>query len=152
MGASSINIRKKWKFFVTKSAQQAANGSVWMPQALKPPCLIHFWVNPFFSFSTLWVNEKWEPPVWRSERWIFKKKNKLNKLQMVQFEFPRYWNPCISTIFWWLPFSHFQPSGVIRNGSPKYIGQEDEKMLWQNQLNKLQLVHFECPRHWSPCV
>ena len=31
-----------------------------MPQALKPLCLIHFWVNPFFSFSALWGNKKWE--------------------------------------------------------------------------------------------
>ena len=37
--------------FRQKLAQKAANGPVWMPQALKPFGLIHFWVNPFFSFS-----------------------------------------------------------------------------------------------------
>ena len=36
---------KSWKYFGTKSVQQAANGPVWMPL-----CLIHFWRIPFSHF------------------------------------------------------------------------------------------------------
>ena len=41
---------KRWKFWGTKSAEQAANGPVWIPQGQKPLCLIHFWVIPIFPF------------------------------------------------------------------------------------------------------
>ena len=34
----------------TKGAQQAAKGPVWMPQALDPLCLIHFWSWENFTF------------------------------------------------------------------------------------------------------
>ena len=40
----------KWKSLKicgTKSAQPAANCPVWMPQALEPLCVIHFWWFPF---------------------------------------------------------------------------------------------------------
>ena len=37
-------------------------------------------------------------------------------------------------------------SGVIRNGSSQYEGQEGGKISEQNQFNRLQLVQLECPR------
>ena len=61
---------KSWKIFRTKLAQLAANGPVWMPQALKTPCLIQFGVVriPFSNY--------WPPgviriglPVWRWKSW-----------------------------------------------------------------------------------
>ena len=36
---------------------------------------------------------------------------------------------------------------VIRNGTPQYKDQDDGKILRQNQLNRLQMVQFECPRY-----
>ena len=43
-------------------------------------------------------------------------------------------------------------SGVIRNGSPQYKGQEDGQISEQNQFNRLQMVQFECSRVRNPCV
>ena len=45
---------------------------------------------------------------------------RLNGLQMVKFECPRHCKPSVSFSFevGWIPFSHYWPSGVIRNGSP----------------------------------
>ena len=40
----------KWKNFGTKSAQQAANGSIWMPRVLKPLCLFHLIEEPLIPF------------------------------------------------------------------------------------------------------
>ena len=44
---------KRWKFIGTKSAWQAANSPVWMPQGQKPLCLIQLWREPFFHFQPL---------------------------------------------------------------------------------------------------
>ena len=54
---------KSWKNFRTKVAQQDANGPVWMPQALKTLCLIHFWgwMNSLFPLLALWGNKNWPP-------------------------------------------------------------------------------------------
>ena len=54
---------KSWKIFRTKVTQQDANGPVWMPQALKPLCLIHFWswVNSLFRLLALWGNKNGLP-------------------------------------------------------------------------------------------
>ena len=84
-----------------KSAKQAVNGPIWLPQGKKPQFLIHFWVIPFPPFSA----------------------------------------PAASSL---------PPSGVIRNGSPQYKGQEGKTFLEQNQLNELQMVQFECPSTETP--
>ena len=52
---------------------------------------------------------------------------------MVQFECPKYRNPCVSFIFWMILFSPFPLSGVIRNGSPLYKDQKLEK--FQNKIS-----------------
>ena len=41
----------------------AANGPVWMPQALKIGALIYFlsWVIPLFPLLALWGNKNWPP-------------------------------------------------------------------------------------------
>ena len=62
MGAPCIKI-KSWKNFRTKSARQAENCPVRMPQVQKPLCLIHFLDDSIFPISSLWGNKKWEPPV-----------------------------------------------------------------------------------------
>ena len=56
-----------------------------------------------------------------------------------------------------LPFTASAPSflhisGVIINGSTHYKGQEGENILEQNQLNRLQMVKFDCPRVRKPWV
>ena len=104
---------KSLNFFGTKSAKQAANGPVWMPQGKKPLSLIHFWVIPFPPFSaiapsSLWGNKKLVLPVWKFKRLIFLEQNQLNR-QMVQFECPNVRNPCISFFFGDLTFSQFLP-------------------------------------------
>ena len=53
---------EKWKIFVTTSAWQSRNGSVWMPQVLKSLCLIYFWWFPFAHFMpssiSLWQSQQ----------------------------------------------------------------------------------------------
>ena len=51
------------KIFGTKEAYQAANGPVWMPQALKPLCLIQFWSweNSLFWLLAFWGNKNGLP-------------------------------------------------------------------------------------------
>ena len=54
---------KSWKFIRTKGTVQAANGSVWMPQAPKTPCLILFWgcEISLFPLLDLWGNKNGLP-------------------------------------------------------------------------------------------
>ena len=75
-----------------------------MPERSICLCLIHFWVNPFFQFpapadSSLWGNKKREPQYKDQEGGNLLEQNQLNRLQMVQFECPKYRNPCISFTF-----------------------------------------------------
>ena len=77
----------------------------------------------------------------------------LNGLQLVQFEFPMHRNPPVISHFevGGFPFSHNRTSGVIRMGS-QYEGEKVGKFHSQERLDKLHLVHFECPMHWKPPV
>ena len=54
----------------TKVAQQAASGPVWMSQALKPHCLILFWVG-WIPLSHYWPSGviRMGLPVWRWKIW-----------------------------------------------------------------------------------
>ena len=75
-----------------------------MPERSICLCLIHFWVNPFFQFpapadSSLWGNKKREPQYKDQEGGNLLEQNQLNRLQMVQFECPKYRNPCVSSTF-----------------------------------------------------
>ena len=105
---------KRWKVFGTKSAQQAGNGPIWMPQVLEALCLIHFWMNPFSPFSApaaspflLWGNKELDLPVWKAKRWKHLEQNQLNRLEIVQFGCPKVRNPCVSYTFDAYPLSDF---------------------------------------------
>ena len=54
---------KSWKNIKTKLAEWAANGPVWMAQALKTLSLIQFWCqkNSLFPLLALWGNKNWLP-------------------------------------------------------------------------------------------
>ena len=95
MGAPRIKLRTM-DFFWTKSAWQTANGLVWLPQVHKPPCLIRFWVNPFFSFPLSGVIRNGLPSIRMRKLETFWEQTQLNRLQMVQFECPNYRNPLVS--------------------------------------------------------
>ena len=83
---------------------------------------------------------------------------------MVQFECPRHWKPPVFIFgVGRIPFSHYWPSGVIRNGSlfpwplrgnkemaPQYEGLKGAKIWEQKWLNGLQIVRFECTSGWNP--
>ena len=58
----------------------------------------------------------------------------------------------VSHQFWVNPFFSFPLSGVIRDWTPQYKDQDDGKIVWQNQLKRLQRVRFECPEHRNRCV
>ena len=95
-----------------------------MPQVKKPPCLIHFLISSLPS--SLWGNKKWEPHFKDEEQ-----------------------------AFEWIPFLMFSlPSSLWGNNKwePHYKDEEIGKNLGQNQLNRLQMVQFECPRYWNNCV
>ena len=63
---------------------------------------------------------------------------------------PRKRTPCVSSILGWFLFSHFPLSGVIRNGLPSKKMNKLEKIVEQNQLYRIQMVQFECPRYRTP--
>ena len=54
---------KRWNNFKMWEVQRAANGPVWMFQALEVPCFIQFWSwrNPLFPLLALWGNKNWPP-------------------------------------------------------------------------------------------
>ena len=68
----------------------AANGPVWIPQALNPLCLALVGRIPFSHFPG--VIRNWHSPAWKSKDGKFPEQNWLKWLQMVQFESPRHWN------------------------------------------------------------
>ena len=181
-----------------------------MPQVLKPLCRIpfsHFLPRPAASFLPL----SGEINNWTSQyegRHIMEQ-NQVNRLQMVQFDCPRYRIPCVPApaasflllsgviknwtsqhegwrggkflnkisstgckwsnlnappqvlkplcpiLFWVNPFFSFSApaasflplSGVIDNWTSQYEGWRGVKFLEPNQLNRLQMVEFECPRY-----
>ena len=62
-----------------------------MPQVLKPLGVIHFWVNPFFHFLPLSeVIRNWPPQYQDQKGGKILEQNQFNRLQMVQFECPKY--------------------------------------------------------------
>ena len=54
---------KWWKISWIKEVQRDANGSVWIPKALKTLSLIYFWgwENSTFHLLALWGNKNWPP-------------------------------------------------------------------------------------------
>ena len=84
-----------------------------MPQVQKPLCLIRFWVIPFFSFSPLWDNKKWDHQYEDEEVGKFREQNWLNRLQMVQFECPRHSKPCVLLRLGEFPFPIFCPCSFL---------------------------------------
>ena len=51
-------------------------------------------------------------------------------------------------------FLIFLLSGVLRikKWDTQYKDEEVRNIMEQNQLNRLQMVQFECPRYRNPCV
>ena len=136
-----------------------------MPQGQKPLCPIYFWVIFVFSFSALAVSSlplsgvimNWTSQYERLKGGNFLQQNQFNRLQMVQFECPKYRIPESHSILGdsFFPFSapaasSLLLSGVIRNWTSHY------ERLWggiffeQNQFNRLQMVQLECPRVRNP--
>ena len=117
-----------------------------MPQVKKPPCLIHFLISSLPS--SLWGNKKWEAHYKDAEVGKFFGQNKLNRLQMVQFECPRVRNtlvchPLLESSL--SPFSAPTPSLLPLSLQYKelvYFGRPGKKV--KNQFNRLQIVHFQC--------
>ena len=72
---------------------------------------------------------------------------------MVQFECPRHWKTCATLRLGEIhfPFFSLPLSRVIRIG-PQYRSVKVGKLGEQNWLNRLQMVQFECPRHWKTCA
>ena len=69
-----------------------------MPQALKPLCLTQVVRIQFSHFQppSLWGNKNWAPQYKDVEFAKFREQNWLNRLQMVQFEYHRPSNLCVS--------------------------------------------------------
>ena len=126
---------KRWNNFGMWEVQRAAKGPVWMPQALKPLCLIQFWSwkNSLFPLLALWGNKNWPPQYEGEKDGIIWECERCKGLQMVQFECPRHPNPSVSSNFevGWIPFSHYWPSGEIRIGLPVW-----KRKLWKSSGTK----------------
>ena len=73
---------------------------------------------------------------------------------MVQFEFPKARNPCLSSFLCVIRFLIFclPLPGGNENWPPQYKDEKVGKFEEQNWLNRLQMVQFECPRNSKPCV
>ena len=85
--------------------------------------------------------------------------DQLIRLQKVQLESSRVRNHCVSFTVGGIQFPNSSPapsflllSGVIRNGSTQYQGEGGGEILKQNQLNRLKMIQFECPRVRNHCV
>ena len=70
---------------------------------------------------------------------------------MVQFECPRHWNPSVSSHPFLelgeFPFLIISPLDEL---GPQYESEKVGNFPEQNWLKGLQIVQFECPRHWNP--
>ena len=77
--------------------------------------------------------------------------NEFNWLQLVWFECPRCWNPCVSSTFGWFPFPVSSLWGNKKWGPTISISNVGN-ILEKNQLNRQKMLQFECPRYWNPCV
>ena len=54
--------------------------------------------------------------------------------------------------FWVIPFFSFSPLWGNKKWAPQYKDEEVGKFKEQNQLNRLQMVQFECRVYRNPCV
>ena len=127
-----------------------------MPQALKPLCLTQVGRIPFshFQSSSLWGNKNWAPQYKDVKVGKFREQNLRNRLQMVQFEWPRPSNPCVLPRLGEFHISHILPSFLWgnKNRAPLYKYVEVGKCREHNWLNRLQMVQFECRKYRNPCV
>ena len=105
---------KSWKSFGTKWAQWAANGPVWMPQALKTPCLIQIWscMNPPFPLLALRGNKNWPPSMKVKKLWKFGKKSGSVGCKWSSLNTPGTGNP-LSHSIWKLDESPFPIIGPL---------------------------------------
>ena len=141
-------------FSFTKQSLKCCKWTTLNAPSTENLCIIHFWVNPFFSFPISGVIRDWTPQYKDQDDGKIWRQNQLNRLQIVQFECPKCRNPwplCLIH-FWVNPFPSFPLSAVIRNLTPQYKDQDDEIILKQNQHNRLQMVQFEFPKYRNPCV
>ena len=53
--------------------------------------------------------------------------------------------------FWVIPFFSFSPLWGNKKWAPQYEDEEVGKLKEQNQLNRLQMVQFECTGYRNPC-
>ena len=128
-----------------------------MPKVLKSLCLIHFWVNPFFSFPApaLPVSvaiDNWTPSMKIKKMEIFWNKISSTVCKWSSLNAPGTETPVSQPLLSESLFSYPAPlSGVIRNWTSQYKGQEGKHFLGKNQLNRLQMVQFECLNVRNTC-
>ena len=119
-----------------------------MPQVLESLCLTHCWMNPLSGVIYNWT------PHYKSQK-VGKFLNKISSkvCKWSSLNVPGTGTPVSHSLMEESCFSFPAPlSGVIDNWTPQYESLKDRQILGQNQLNRLQMVQFECPRYWNPCV
>ena len=126
---------KSLKIIRTKGAEQAANGPVWMLQALKTLCLIRFWgcENSLFPLLALWGNKNWPPSMKVKKLEIFGNKSGLRGCKWSRLKGPGTETPLSHPILKLgeLPFPNIGPSGVIRIGLPLW-----KWIIWKSFTTK----------------
>ena len=149
----------QWKIIRTKWAQRAANGPVWIPQALKPICLIQFWswVNSLFPLLALWGNKNWPPSMKVQKMQIFLNKMGWKGCKWSSLNAPGTETPLSHSVLELeeFPFLHYWLSGVINFGLPvwkwkkwkmirtKWAERVANGPVWMSQaLKPLCLIHF----------
>ena len=92
------------------------------PRHWKTLCLIHFWgwVNSPFPLLALWGNKKWFPSMKVENLKKYGNKSGLMGCKWSSLNDPGTENPLSHSVLRLeeFPFSHYWPSGVIRNCSP----------------------------------
>ena len=120
-----------------------------MLQALKTLCLIQFWswMNSLFPLLALWGNKNWPPSMKVKKLKIFWNKMGSMGCKGSSLNTPGTENSLCHSILK-LDESPF-PIWGNKNWPPS-IKFKKLKTFWnKNGLNGLQMVQFECPRHWK---
>ena len=135
---------KRWKCFRTKSADQVANGPVWMPQVLKPLCLIHFSRVPLSHFqpSSLWGNKRWFIMGGWVKRWKHFGKKPARQAENVPLWMPQVLQPLCLIDFSRIPFSHFLPSSL--GGNKKWFIMVGWVKKVEKIRDKIILTDWKC--------
>ena len=88
-------------------------------------------------------------PVWKWKRWKIFRTKVASKAAIGPVWLPQALETLCLILFWGWKNSLFS---LLALWPPQYQGEKGGKFSEQKWLNRLQMVQFDCPRHWKPSV